>query len=300
MENGKVIVFGEVLFDIFPDGKRLGGAPFNFAIHLHQLGVPVYFVSRIGDDSLGSEIRNFTIKNEFPLDGVQVDRQHSTGEVRIRFSKNGCHSFEILPHRAWDYIEWNTGIDAILNGRVSMVYFGTLSQRQETSRQCLLRILKQASGKAPIFMDLNLRPPFYHRDLLDCSLNYCNILKANEEEMFELKEIFHWRGSRVVPAIVQRIWEEYPIEYLFVTKGKNGSALYRRGKRTPCVQESKEPEPFRDSVGAGDAFSAMLAFGLLNHWKDQKVLAEASLFASRVCSITGAIPENREFYQRVS
>lgn len=295
----KVIVFGEVLFDLFPDKKRLGGAPFNFAMHLHRFGVPVFFMSRIGNDVLGEEILNFIGKNDFPKSGIQVDKTHSTGEVRINISNSGEHSFEILPKRAWDYIEWNNEIRKALNEKVAMVYFGTLSQREVPSRQTLQKILQEIPKNTPVFLDLNLRAPFYNREILKQSLKFCNILKANDEEILELKKVFNWPASMSLSEICQKIQVEYNIETLCVTKGKEGSELYRINKKTPQYQVSNAPEPFLNSVGAGDAFSARFAFGLLNNWQDQVLLTKASLFASQVCTIPGAIPEDPNFYQQI-
>jgi len=294
---GKVIVFGEVLFDIFPERKCLGGAPFNFAIHLHHFGVPVCFVSRVGNDPRGKEILDFARKSKLPTQNIQVDPKHPTGEVRVHRSPMAGHSFEIPAHQAWDYIEWDKNTRKILDEDTSLIYFGTLAQRDPRSRETLQNILKELPAHIPVYLDLNLRPPFYNRDILQQSLSGCNYLKANDEEVFKLKEIFNWSASDNLQSIARKILSEYDIDILCITKGEAGSEMHRKNREVFQTQKAGLVEHFQSSVGAGDAFSAKLVFGFLNQWKDEKLLNEASLFASQICTLAGAIPDNPDFYQ---
>jgi len=293
----KIIVMGEVLYDIFPNRKCMGGAPFNFAIHLHRFGVPVHFVSRIGDDPLGSEILGFMEKEGFPVEGIQVDRAHPTGEVRVHLKGNGGHEFEILSSRAWDYIEWTKDIEEVLEDGVSLVYFGTLAQRGPISKKSLHKLLEKLSGKAPRFLDLNLRVPFYDQKTIEQSLRYCTFLKSNDEEIFKIQEILNLQGSSNLKSVAEQIITRFNIETLCITKGQEGCELYKSNGESLRISGQAMQAPFKDSVGAGDAFSAKLAYGFLHRWQDDKMLNGAASFASRVCTIAGAIPEDLQFYQ---
>ncbi len=293
--NAKVVVCGEVLFDMFPDGKRLGGAPFNFAIHLHRFNLPVTFISRVGDDTLGREVLEFVRSAALPEDAIQMDPEHKTGEVRVDMQPEGGHRFEILPHRAWDFIEWTEDIESIPEEDIALVYFGTLAQREAKSRKTIRAILKKIAGRAPLFLDLNLRPPFVDKDIVEQSLELCDILKASEEEVLQLKNFLGKPAPADIPSIAETIQSRYGIPQVCVTRGENGSELYNE-KGLVARAPAPTPEGFKDSVGAGDAFSACFVLGFLKGWENQKVLREASAFASKICTVSGAIPEGLEFY----
>ena len=182
-----VIVFGEVLFDIFPEERHLGGAPFNFALHLHRLGIPIIFVSRIGKDNLGKEILSFAQKNKFPALGIQSDSEKPTGEVVISPNAFGGPRFEILADRAYDFIAPDPLLDSLKD--LSWVYFGSLAQRNFVSRQTIQKFIKDRKGKGKVVLDLNLRPPFYNYSIVESSLVHCDLLKVNGQELDELKNL---------------------------------------------------------------------------------------------------------------
>lgn len=295
-KSSPVIVLGEVLFDIFPQEKCLGGAPFNFAFHLHCLGVPVIFISRVGEDALGRAILDFAGKHDFPAEGIQIDPGHSTGEVQVTFDASGSHTFEILQDRAWDYIERNSYLNELLQGRPPLVYFGSLAQRNAVSFETIRDVLKAFSHRSTLFMDLNLRPPFYNRDIIEHSLRFCDILKVSGEELDELKGILDLEKLSAPVQFISHLHEEYKIKWLCVTKGEGGSELYEAGTAGPILQPVHPPECVADTVGAGDAFSAMLACGFLKNRPTPSILESASLFASKICGIKGALPVDRNFY----
>jgi fructokinase len=184
----------------------------------------------------------------------------------------------------------------LLSEQISLVYFGTLAQRHIESRITIQTFLKRISRDIPIFLDLNLRSPFYDKNTLAQSLLFCNFLKANDEEIFKLNEFFNWALDEDIPTITKFLMAEYNIEMVCVTKGAEGSELYREESEDPLVQKSVHLNHFQNSVGAGDAFSAMFAFGLAQQWSDKVLLERASSFASRICTIAGAIPDNQDFY----
>lgn len=282
------------MFDIFPGERCLGGAPFNFAFHLHCLGAPVIFVSRVGEDELGKSILDFARRYDFPIEGIQLDSQHATGEVKVSLDSRGSPKFEILTDRAYDYIE----CDSLLKGLNTppLVYFGTLAQRNTVSRRTIRATLESFSGRSTLFLDLNLRAPFYTRGIIESSLELCDVLKVSGEELDELRRILELPGSGGPRAVVGHLQKTYQIDRVCVTRGEAGSEWYRAGTPGPVAQRAHSPKSVRDTVGAGDAFSAMLAFGLLRNCPDSLTLERASLFASKICTIKGALPKDKEFY----
>jgi len=288
------VVLGEVLFDIFPGGRCLGGAPFNFAFHLHSLGVPVVFASRVGRDELGNSILDFARRHDFPVNGIQLDGEHATGEVKVSLDSRGSPKFEILPDRAYDYMEHNDflkGLDS-----PPLVYFGTLAQRNAASRRTIREVLKSFSGRSILFLDLNLRPPFYTRGIIESSLEFCDVLKVSGEELDELRRILELPDDHSPQAVAGHLQQTYQIGRVCVTRGEAGSEWYRVGASAPIVQPAHSPKSVQDTVGAGDAFSAMLAFGLLRNHPEPLALERASLFASEICTIKGALPQEKTFY----
>lgn len=290
------IVLGEVLFDIFPGERCLGGAPFNFAFHLHCLGAPVVFISRVGEDQLGREILDFAGRYDFPTEGIQTDADHSTGEVKVTLDQSGGPKFAILPDRAFDYIELNPFLRTLLEFPPPLVYFGTLAQRNTASQKTILDTLHIISNRSTLFMDLNLRAPFYHRDLIESSLGFCDVLKVSGEELEELGRILETPENSVANIFIRHLQETYKIKWVCVTEGEKGSALYGTETTDPIYQPSSPQKSIKDTVGAGDAFSAMLAFGLLQGLPEPLILERASLFASEVCSLKGGLPKSRDFY----
>ncbi len=292
---GPVLVFGEVLFDAFPEKTCLGGAPFNFAFHLVKLGLPVHFISSIGDDSQGEEIIDFGIRNGFPLSGIQKDPDHPTGMVQVTLDGKKSPSFEILPNRAFDYIRFNEFLNNLLKDEIPLIYFGSLAQRNETSKKTLESILKRCSFRSKVFVDLNLRAPFYNKELVEKILGCCDFLKISMEELQEIKNIFNLTGS--ISQIGVQLLTHFKIGSLCVTQGSNSNLLFDTGKREPLICPVQSNEEIVDTVGAGDAFSAMLALGFLAGFPRKTILDRATEFATRLCSVKGALPLDESFYK---
>ena len=292
---GQVLVFGEVLFDKFPDRTSLGGAPFNYAFHLHHLGIPVRLISRVGGDEPGREILDRLQKIGLFAEGVQVDTIHPTGEVKVNLNDRGVPEFNILPDRAYDYIEFDPYIEALAREEISLVYFGTLAQRLSTSAETLGKILKILASRATFVLDINLRSPFYTPEVIRNSLQNCDILKINADELATIKETLHINSS--TGSLPRHLLDTYKVGFLCVTKGEEGSELYEADNNVSFHCPALPPEEVVDTVGAGDAFCAMLTAGYLAGWPKQTLIEKATEFASRICEIPGALPENREFYK---
>ncbi|MDH5761709.1 MAG: PfkB family carbohydrate kinase [Nitrospinota bacterium] len=292
---GQVLVYGEVLFDKFPDRTSLGGAPFNYAFHLNHLGVPVRLISRVGGDQQGQDIMKRLQSIGFSIEGVQLDIIHPTGEVEVNLDDKGVPEFNILPDRAYDYIEFDSYIEALARKEIALVYFGTLAQRHSTSAETLYKILKLLSSRSTFMMDINLRYPFYTPDVIEKSLQNCDILKVNQDELSVIKESLSF--SSPVSRLPWYLLDRYKIGFLCVTKGEEGTELYEAGSKVSFHCPGLPQEEVVDTVGAGDAFCAMLTAGYLAGWPKQTLIEKATEFSHQICEFSGALPENLEFYK---
>lgn len=290
-----VVVIGEILFDIFPDGKRAGGAPFNFAFHLNSFGIPVKFITRIGADAEGEEILAILKDSGMDISHVQIDPNYPTGRVNIQLDDNGIPEFLIEQNTAYDFIEWNNDIDELLVTNLSMIYYGTLIQRSLTSFNTLKKFLNH-KRTTPCFYDINLREGCYNEQAVINSLTNCNILKLNIDELNVLRTMLRGRKKNI--SFIQFLMDRYDIEWISLTKGGQGSALFTRG--TISNSSITEQIEIVDTVGAGDAYASVLATGYLKHWRPEIILKKAEAFAASVCQIKGAVPEkNSEIYEKV-
>lgn len=287
-----ILVIGEILLDVYPQHQRLGGAAFNFAYHLENLGFPVCFISRIGVDDAGRTITEKLKAYGFFSDVIQVDADKPTGTVQVRLDEKGIPDFNIVPDVAYDYIEYEPGKHRPLIRRAKMIYFGSLTQRTPFGFATLETIRSQKSPQTRCFYDINLRPGCFQDHIILQSLTQCNVLKLNQQEFETLKGITAFRGND--DSFVRYLLQTYPLQTIALTRGAAGSSLY-----TPNAVFSKGAVSVArpiDTVGAGDAYAAMLAAGLLKGWRFEKTLDMATLFASRICEIEGAIPEPGSFY----
>ncbi|WP_198244935.1 PfkB family carbohydrate kinase [methane-oxidizing endosymbiont of Gigantopelta aegis] len=268
----QIALFGEVLFDQFPDGKQvLGGAPFNVAWHLQAFGVEPLFISRVGKDDNGENILATMQNWDMRIDAVQIDTQHPTGCVQIQL-QNGEPSYDIVADSAWDFIDV-TALPDLSN--IKLFYHGSLVFRQTMSRQCLARIL---AGDFKRFVDVNLRDPWWCRHRLEQMIESATWLKLNTDEQLQLqKEITGFGGN------------------LIVTAGAAGATfLPQQGE---ALTVSPTPTMVVDTVGAGDAFSSIVLLGILSDWPMPLTFERAQQFASRVVELQGATTQDRAFYQ---
>ena len=288
-----VLVIGEILVDIFPEYQRIGGAPFNFAYHLQQFGIPVCFISRIGDDAPGREIWTTLQNRGFDTDWIQVDPHKPTGRVNVVPDDRGGHRFDIEPDVAYDFIELPATPEALWPDQSpDLIYFGTLAQRTHTAFSRLQDFLSNRAAKTGSFYDINLRPDCYTNEIIEKSLRQTDILKLNQDEMVFIQDILHSKLSwEAFPAWVM---ETFGISLIALTKGEQGSDIY-----TPADHFSAEVPPKEhmiDTVGAGDAYSTIIAIGYLRGWSPERIVSTATDFAGRICQIKGAVPEDASFY----
>jgi fructokinase len=290
-----IIVIGEILFDIYPKSRRLGGAPFNFAFHMKQLGFPVRFISRVGADDYGREILNRIQAVGFDRDDIQLDHKHPTGTVQVDLDGHSVPSFTVVPHVAYDFIEYFPQIHSELLKKARLLYFGTLVQRTRRGFQALHQFLNREPPGCKLLYDINLRPYCYSDNVVETSLRKTSVLKLNSEELQECRRITGISGTGT--SFIRQMMSEYALEIVALTNGDQGSELL-----TPRGTDRYTPEPREtvvDTVGAGDAYAAMLAVGLLKNWPPKRTVLMATSLASRVCGIEGAIPKSAQFYEPI-
>jgi fructokinase len=287
--NLPIHVFGEVLFDHFPDGCRvLGGAPFNVAWHLQALGQSPRFISRIGNDPAGLEIAALMDAWGMSREALQIDTEHPTGSVRVLI-QDGQPRYEIVADCAYDFID---GVLLEAKNTRGILYHGSLAVRNPVSRAALQTIKDRHQGK--VFIDVNLRPPWWEPETLLPLLEDADWVKLNEDEFAVLCS----EGAGLEAAMLE-FCELFDLETLVVTRGEAGAAACGRQQNFVAV---KPPESIAvvDTVGAGDAFAALLLLGLKRHWPLETTLERAQAFACALVGRRGATVAERAFYRAFS
>ena len=291
-----VVLFGEVLADVFPDRCIPGGAPFNVASHLAAFGVPVWLASRLGRDALGDELRDTLARRNVGDALLQLDETHGSGRVDVIATAAG-HRFEIPADQAFDHIDGDRLLGALnrLPRRPAMLYFGTLAQRNPVSRKALVGLL--AASTARRFVDLNLRPPWVDDGVIAASLAAADSVKLGEEELLDVGRrlrLVTQDGDSV--ALGQRLQAQFGIAQLIVTRGSHGAWCLAGGEL--CRVPAAVTVAGGDAVGAGDAYSAVCMLGCLRDWALLVTLQRAAAFAAAICGIKGAAPAEPGFYER--
>jgi fructokinase len=291
--KGTVILFGEVLADIFPDRKVLGGAPFNVARHLKAFGQNPLLITRLGHDALGEEVLDAMAQAGMEPLGVQCGNNHPTGRVQVKM-KNGAHTFDILPGQAYDFIHPAVVRMTALSVKPKLVYFGTLAQRNEISRRALKTLLR--STHSAKFLDINLRAPWYEEKTIRQSLQFADIVKLNADELAILADMLALRESEPHMRATELI-NRFDLEQVVVTCGEEGAwQLNRKGRKTEAALQGRITK-LMDTVGAGDGFASVCILGELMKWPAARTLERANAFAAAICEIRGAIPDHEDFYQ---
>ncbi len=279
------LIFGEVLFDCFPDGREVpGGAPFNVAWNLQAFGMHPLFVSRVGDDSQGHLIMEKMKSWSMDTTCLQIDHAYPTGRVQIKLT-NGEPRFAILPNQAYDYI--SPPLRKIKDS-VSFLYHGSLALRNDVNRFTLTGLKRDYS--CPVFVDVNLRKPWWNSKILLPLLDDATWLKLNEDELDALLP-----GGESLEHRCQDVLERYDLDAVFVTRGEKGAAALTRNSSFSSV-EPRSNTTIEDTVGAGDAFSSVLLLGLMLDWPLNITLERAQDFASAVVGQRGAISQDEGFY----
>jgi fructokinase len=279
-----VIGIGEVLWDILPSGKQLGGAPANFAFHAAALGARSRVISGVGRDPLGDEILRRLQSLGLPTAEIQIDPSKPTGTVSVELAADGQPRFTIHENVAWDNMALEKSALAAVAG-ADAVSFGTLAQRSEPSRATIRSLLAAARPDALRILDINLRQNYYSLEIIETSLNLANILKLNDAELPIIGELSATFGN--FREIMESLAHRYNLRLVCLTRGARGSLLYAGGQ---WADDPSEPVVVKDTVGAGDAFTAALAMGLLAGKPLAAINRRANQIARYVCSQEGATP----------
>ncbi len=285
MQHTSIAIFGEVLFDCFPDGRRvLGGAPFNVAWHLSAFGAAPRFISAVGDDADGKKVRQAMADWGMSEDGLQTDPAHATGKVQVQFH-NGEPSYDIIADCAFDYIRPQDSDQA-----AGLLYHGTLALRQPVSAEALKGI--KAQGQSVRFLDVNLREPWWSRDEALELVAEADWVKLNQDEFAQLA------GTRTgdLTDRATDFHRRHGLTGLVITLGAEGALAI--GADATLTRVAPSPAlVVKDTVGAGDAFSSVLILGLVHAWPLATTLERAQAFASRIVGQQGAISADVALYR---
>ncbi|HET54200.1 MAG TPA: carbohydrate kinase [Ignavibacteria bacterium] len=284
----KITAIGEILFDVYPTQKKLGGAPFNFFYHVWKLTNDGKFISRIGNDNEGKEIIEFLEKQQFDTNYIQIDDSVNTGVVNVQLDENKIPAFEIIENRAYDFIEHRPELDELIE-KSDLLYFGTLAQRNETSRNTI-RTLIEKSKK--VFCDINIRQNFYTKEIIHKSLQASSAVKLNADELALINDLLIGNDYELKKTAYEII-DKYNLDLLCVTLGSGGSYLFNRKEES---FHKTEVNNIVDTVGAGDAYAAIMSLGYLLNWEIEKTNKLASEFAAEICTIKGAVPTEDNIY----
>ena len=272
----KIVCFGEVLWDIYPDRIEIGGAPFNVYYRLHSLGNNVKIISSIGDDDLGLKALDFFKKNNLNSEFISIDKEHKTGQVKIQL-ESGEPSYNIVDNVAWDFIPIKK---EYTSEKLDYLIFGSLAVRNDKSFETLKEIIRKSKFN---ILDLNIRQEYYNKYKLDYLLNSSDFLKINMDELFVLRDLFNIKYHET-EDIAQKIFSKFNLKYICLTNGSVNSSVFDGNKF--IYVESLKVESI-DNVGAGDNFLASFI--------DEYFIKKNSLKSSlKIASIYGAITTTKK------
>ena len=283
-----IVGIGEALWDVLPEGKKIGGAPANFAYHVSQFGFDSLAISAVGNDALGDELLAQFDQHGLHYHIPRVD--YPTGTVQVELDDNGVPTYEIREGVAWDNIPFTDELAAIA-AQTKAVCFGSLAQRSSVSRETIRRFLAATPADCMKIFDINLRQNFYTKETLDESMNACNVLKINDEELGAIGRLFGYPGL----DIEDKCWlllGKYNLDMLVLTCGVNGSYVFTPGSRsfqpTPVVEVV-------DTVGAGDSFTGTFVANILAGKCIGEAHQRAVAVSAFVCTQPGAMPDVKSF-----
>ncbi|BDU74962.1 carbohydrate kinase family protein [Mesoterricola silvestris] len=282
----RVVGIGELLWDIYPGGRRLGGAPANFAYHASRLGCAGAVVSRVGDDPLGREALRRLSDLGVESGAVQVDPRLPTGTVTVTLDPHGHPTYAIHPDVAWDALEWTPALAEAAAG-ASAICFGTLASRGPRTLETVRRFLEAAPPGCLRIFDVNLRQDYHTPERVRAFLKCCDVLKLNEDELPQVADMCGAGGDPL-----EELRRRYGLKLVALTLGSRGSVLQTAEGR---LEEPGAPVEVVDTVGAGDAFTAALVSGLVQGQDLPTAHRRAARLSAYVCTQEGAMPETRDY-----
>ncbi len=289
MDKLRITSIGEILFDVYPNKKRLGGASFNFIYHIWKILGKANFISSVGNDENGREMLAYLNSIGFNTKHIYIDKKYPTGTVQVKINEDRTPQFTISPQCSYDYITLNDATINLIEKKTDLLYFGTLSTRSEISSNTIQSLFRKPHLK--YFCDLNLRHNFYTKELIEKTLLTANVLKINQDELDKLKQFFDLQqfNNRAIEQLITK----FDIDLIGLTLGENGAELYTKKETNHYKAEIVNVV---DTLGAGDAYSAILCLGYLHGWAIEKINKLAARFAGEICTFDGALPEDDSFY----
>jgi len=284
-----LVGLGEVLWDLLPEGKQLGGAPANFTYHAQALGARGVLVSAVGEDPLGEEILESLAQHGLKTEFVARDNAHPTGTVSIAVDDEGVPTYTIHEGVAWDFLRFTDTCKALAQ-EADAICFGSLASRNRHSRECIRHFLEAAMPGCLRVFDVNLRQHYYDREVLQTLLEYTEVLKLNEDELPVISELLNIPGS--TKERMEALLDRFALDAIALTRGARGSVLLTPGQL--AVHHGLRVGKLADTVGAGDSFTAMVVVGLLNGWPLDEISERANQLAGHVCAHHGAMAPHPE------
>lgn len=284
-----VVGLGEILWDVFPKGKVLGGAPANFAYHVSQFGYNGYAVSAVGDDLLGKEILDNLAQKE--LNYLIETTDYPTGTVQVTLNNTGIPQYEICENVAWDNIPFTARTENLAK-TTQTVSFGSLAQRNDVSRDTIRKFIKAMPKDSLKIFDINLRQHFYTKEIIHDSLQLSNILKINDEEVLLIAKLYNIKDCNE-QEICKKLLQDYNLNVVILTKGTEGSFVFT------TKETSYQPTPkvhVADTVGAGDSFTAAFVSSYQNGDRITDAHQLAVEVSAYVCTQHGAMPKLPDAY----
>ena len=291
MKKLNVLGIGELLWDIFNDSRKPGGAPANVAFHLNQLGMNGIIASRIGEDSLGEEIQKFLMEMGISVSFLQHDSNHPTGTVTVELDQSGTPAFRIHENAAWDFLEMTSELQELLPS-LSAVCFGTLAQRENVSRRTIQTLLELLPRECLKVYDVNLRQNFFSRELLEILLSKSDIAKMNHEEVEILKPLLGIPLNASLTECAEILCDRFRLKKVCVTRAENGCRIVTHSGEIADVPGKNIQ--VADTVGSGDSFTAALIYAELKNCGLQIQAEFANAVGTLVASYPGGMPPLRD------
>lgn len=279
-----IVSLGEILWDLLPTGKQVGGAPANVAYHLKRFGAEVFVVSSVGKDTLGADICDYMDKYGLEKEYLSIANKYPTGTVEVKLDDRGLPSYIIHENVAWDHIPWTAKL-AQLSQDCDAVCFGTLAQRGQ-SHETIQKFLSFTCDDCLRIFDINLRQSYYTKELILVLLSMANVLKINDDELRVLAEMLDLRG--VPQEQLRQLMISHDLHYAALTCGQKGSVMLSVEETVICDGRVVEVV---DTVGAGDAFTAAMVMGLLKGMPLEIINSAACEIGAFVCTQPGAVPQ---------
>ena len=279
----KIVGIGELLWDMLPGGRQLGGAPANFVYYCNLLEMQAWPVSAVGNDELGIQSLQKLKQAGIDTEYIQILEDKPTGTVDVKLDIDGKPEYTINENVAWDYIQSDEKLIQLAR-QTDAVCFGSLSQRSKRSGSCVINFLENTTNDCLRIFDINLRQKFYSKQIINDSLALSNVLKINDEELIVVAEVFNIKGCQ--HSCLEQLAERKTLETIILTCGANGSIIYHKGQVNEHPGVKCTPI---DTVGAGDTFTAVAVVGLLLQKSIEEINQQANKLAAFVCENHGAM-----------